>query len=190
MELSSQRIHSPRNPARFIREDPFAFSSGDFADLTLEIGELLEVDVNGIFCVGSGAIGLSFDPDKATGGTLKPFGLDSDLDLAIISSYHFDIAWRDLRNASQPTVEERNELLDKHLSLQRKRLFDGAILTDRLLPVLSFGNKWITALTRVEQTASVQLNREVSVKAWIYRDYWSLRNYVSLGLSRCQGKLR
>ena len=76
------------------------------------------------------------------------------LTLPLGPSAHFETAWRDLGVASQPTLEERNQLIQEHISHQRKRLFDGAILTDKLLPVLSFGNEWISSIVKITEAIS------------------------------------
>jgi hypothetical protein len=175
---------------RFLRPDPYAFQDADFRAVIRLISDSLEVDANGIYCVGSGAVGLSLDPDKISAGKLKVFDQGSDIDIAVISSSHFETAWRDLRVASQPTLEEKSDTLLQHLSLQRKRIFDGAILTDRLLSELSFGNHWVSSLVKVEEEVSKRLGRETDVHVWIYRDYWSVRNYVSGGIVKCQEKLK
>ncbi|MGA2528892.1 MAG: hypothetical protein ABSG36_06980 [Acidimicrobiales bacterium] len=174
----------------YLRLDPFAFREVGFRPIISLISDQLSVDANGIYCAGSGAIGLSLNPDKISDGRLKPFDNQSDLDVAVISSAHFETAWRDLRIASQPTLEERNQLIQEHISHQRKRLFDGAILTGKLLPVLSFGNEWISSIVKVTETISRVMEREVDVRIWIYRDYWSVRNYVSEGVVKCQRKLK
>jgi hypothetical protein len=173
----------------FLRPDPFAFQHAEFRPARRLISDLLGVDLNGIFCVGSGAIGLSLDPDKISRGRLKAFDDRSDLDIAVISSVHFETAWRDLRVACQPTLQEQNALIARHIPLQRKRLFDGAILADRLLPVISFGNDWIGSLVKIGEDISKRLDREVDVHMWIYLDYWSVRNYVSGGIVKCQQRL-
>ncbi|GAA1110341.1 hypothetical protein [Nocardiopsis metallicus] len=172
----------------FLRNDPYSFKDtpDGFRSTAALIANSLEVDRNGIFCIGSGAIGLSLNPSKAKFGKLKRFDIESDIDLAVISEYHFETAWRDLRKASQPTLGYMEELVRDNISWQRRRLFDGTILAHKLLPALSFGPSWMTALVGVEEHISRLLDREISLGIWIYRDYWSLRNYVSDGLVKCR----
>jgi hypothetical protein len=170
----------------FLRTDPFAFKPHSFRSTVRLITEGFDVDPNGVFCIGSGAIGLSLNPAKIAEGQLKAFGASSDLDLAIISEVHFETAWRDLRKAAQATSVEIDDVILQNLKWQKKRFFDGAIIANKLLPALSFGNQWITATPRVAQEISILLDREVEVNYWIYRDYWSLRNYVAAGIVRCR----
>lgn len=172
----------------FLRPDPYAFSSvsKSFNDLACDIADSLEVDRNGVFCIGSGAVGLSLNPKKIMSGQLKRFGADSDLDLAVISSRYFDVAWRDLLEATQPHLNEIPEEIERNLTWQKKRLFDGAILTNKLLSSLSFGTKWLGAIDRIGENLATSLDRNVIVNLWIYRDYWSLRNYIARGVVACQ----
>lgn len=190
---SESEVITAENPPdwidrHFLRQDPFIFSdaSSTFHDIACRVASELEVDRNGIFCIGSGAIGLSVNPLKLTNGHLKRLDADSDLDLAIISARHFELAWQDLLRATQPHLEQVSKELEETLTWQRKRLFDGAILANRLLGTLSYGKSWIPALDRVSESITIALDRNVRVEAWVYRDYWSLRNYVAKGIVRCQ----
>jgi len=129
------------------------------------------------------------NPEKVTdNGNLKPFDEDSDLDLAIVSNRYFEEAWRSLREQDQPSLKPIGKNAEKALGHQRKRLFDGAILTNKILHLLPFHKQWTLGLVKVSQTGSVLLNRELEVNPWIFRDYWSLRNYVSKGIVGCQSK--
>lgn len=173
----------------FLRADPYAFRDVGFKSIAALVTREFGVDPNGVFCIGSGAVGLSLNPGKIQEGSLKAFDSSSDLDLAFISEVYFEQAWRDLREASQPTVEEISERLQENIRWQRRRFFDGAILTNKLLPDLSFGSKWHSAEVRLEEAISILLDREVPVNYWLYRDYWSVRNYISNSITRCQRSL-
>ncbi|GAA3616997.1 hypothetical protein GCM10022223_36890 [Kineosporia mesophila] len=170
----------------FLRSDPFAFPNSDFRKFVRLVSDQLQVDPNGIFCIGSGAIGLSSNPGKVSGRNLKPFDEKSDLDIAVISEVHFEQAWRDLRNKAQPSLDPMDKLVKENISWQRKRFFDGAILINKLLPVLSFGSSWIAAIERIQERTSILLDRNIDVEIWVYRDYWSVRNYVAQGIVECK----
>ncbi len=176
--------------AHFLRADPYAFrGSTGFRPVVALISTTLDVDANGVFCIGSGAIGLSLNPAKVTDARLKSFDVDSDLDLAIVSEVHFETAWRDLRRATQAVLDEIPFELTEHLDWQRKRFFDGAIVAHNLLPFLSFGSVWLANLVRLSEGVAVLLDREVQINVWIYRDYWSLRNYVATSIVRCRARM-
>jgi predicted nucleotidyltransferase len=57
-----------------------------------------------------------------TNGHLKAFDSESDLDIAVISARHFELAWRELLVATQPHLTEISEEVEKNLQWQRKRL--------------------------------------------------------------------
>jgi hypothetical protein len=170
----------------FLRRDPFAFRDVGFQPVLTKIAEELEVDPNGIFCVGSGAVGLSVNPNNVSAARLRRFDVGSDLDVALISEVHFEQAWRDLRRATLPSTEPISANLEKHLSWQKKRFFDGVILANKLIEELTFGARWKPALVRIEEQVARALDREVDVEVWIYRDYWSVRSYVMNGIIRCR----
>jgi len=173
--------------AEYLRHDPYAFEGHDFRKVARSAAGLLDVDPNGIYCLGSGAVGLSLNPAKIQAdGSLKRFDSESDLDLAVISSHYFDLAWRDLRRASQPTLNALDKDFRDRLSHQRKRLFDGAVLADKVMPMLTFRESWHRALGQLSQQIAITLDRNVPVHVWIYRDYWGVRNYVSEGILKCR----
>ena len=180
---------------RFLRADPFAFShsSGNlFGEFVHESADAFEVDPNGIFCVGSGAVGLSLSPNKIRTNQLKRFDKDSDIDLAIISSFHFEQSWRDLRIAGHKaygSIPSKNLLA--RLDHQRARMFDGAIVANRLLSRLSFGPSWLAAHKRLQLdwTDRIGLSGKGGINLWIYRDYWSVRSYVADGIMKCTRRI-
>lgn len=137
------------------------------------LGAELEVDPLCIVVVGSTAVGVSLSPreDKR----FLPYHDESDVDVAVISPRHFDEAWRWLRalgplDALKGRPDEA-DLLGWH---RRSLVFDGTIATDRLLPYLPFGAAWQSALGHAARRAPT-LDRDV--KARIYRDFESLRDY-------------
>ncbi len=170
----------------YLRPDPFAFSEGEFGAIIRLISTSFDVDPNGIYCIGSGAIGLSLNPSKVERGQLKGFSPTSDIDLALVSDYHFFQAWRDLRVATQPTISEIDELVSKNITWQKKRLFDGATIASKLLPALTFAPRWLPGHEQLKMAVARELGGERDVNYWIYRDYWSLRNYISKSIELCR----
>lgn len=134
------------------------------------LAEALSVDPYAICIVGSAATGVSLSPSK--GFTL--FHERSDIDVAVISSYHFDVAWRKIRHlSSQPNMlsKTKRENIWKH---RRGLLFDGCIATDKILGMLDYGPAWRDALLRAGKEPPVVGHK---VKARLYRDFESLRAY-------------
>ncbi len=88
------------SPGQFVEEFlfdriPHIFSGSrqKFIDWKRILGEKIDVDPACITLVGSAATGISLNPNK----NFKAFGEDSDVDVAVVSSLHFNIAWRYLR---------------------------------------------------------------------------------------------
>lgn len=171
----------------FLRCDPYAFRGANFQEFVLTCVSSLGVDPNGVYVIGSGAVGLSLNPSKISGGRLKGFDGSSDLDVALVSEVHFERAWRNLREQAHPaSVDEMEQELADAMGHQRKRFFDGAILANKLLPYLDFGEVWVSSLVKVSEVAAKALDREIEVNCWIYRDYWSVRSYVANGIVKCK----
>lgn len=154
---------------------PAIFASREqYAAWRSMVGRGLQVDPLNLVVVGSTCVGVSLSPKKEK--FLKPCHAESDVDLAVVSPYHFDEAWRTLRSWG-PVEKLRLRSRDEAdlLAWHRKRLvFDGTIATERLLGHLHFGPQWGSVLGRAGSSEPTQ-NRDV--KARLYRDFESLRAY-------------
>lgn len=143
----------------------------------------LSVDPFAIVIVGSAATGQSLNPLK----NFSPFTSHSDVDVAVVSARHFDEAWRWLRELGPldalAALPFEKEMLRWHRS---NLVFDGTIATERLLDRLPFGATWTTALARA--SAPSPINGRI-VKARIYRDFESLRNYHVRNITKLQSSL-
>ncbi len=74
------------------------------------LGDKLHVDAHDLVMVGSACAGLSLDP----WGSLDSFSSSSDIDVAVISERHFEIAWRWIRSVDPHSIyfnaKERNAI--------------------------------------------------------------------------------
>lgn len=178
----------------FLRSDPFAFQTPEgniFREFVHEAAQAFDVDPNGIYCIGSGAIGISMNPKNIEMGRLKRYGSGSDLDIAVISQFHFDQAWRDLRVLSHKAyTPATSSTLRRKLDHQQSRLFDGAIVANKLMSNLTFGTTWSLQLRRLQFEWQERLDSSGGINMWIYRDYWSVRSYVAEGIQKCIDTLR
>jgi hypothetical protein len=153
---------------------PYIFSGVESSVLwrwKQDLASRLDVDPKNILVTGSAAVGISTNPSKG----LKPFDAGSDIDVAVVSTYHFDVAWRALRSLGARELSltsEQKYAIQMHM---RRLIYWGTIATDRVLPLLPFGQSWLHALTHIA-TVEPTLNRDV--KARIYRDYASVRAYL------------
>ena len=65
------------------------------------LSRAIEVDPACISFVGSSAVGVSLNPSSG----FKMFDADSDIDVGIISHYHFTVSWRYLRTQGHRRME-------------------------------------------------------------------------------------
>lgn len=134
----------------------------------LLLAEKIHVDSCSIVFVGSSCTGFSLAPHK----NFKPFNEESDIDIAVISHYYFDVAWRELReiNIIAQTPDVQSSIKD-----HRERLiYWGTIATDKILGLMPFGEQWLEAISEL-QKIDLFANREIKFR--LYRDYESLRAY-------------
>ena len=79
-----------------------------------KLGELVEVDPACLSVVGSAGLGMSLNPSKG----FRVFDERSDVDIAVVSHYHFTVSWRFLRaNGHLRThVDEKTRIAwDEHM---------------------------------------------------------------------------
>lgn len=151
---------------------PFPFN-GDAKSYELwrnKLAALVEVDSSEILITGSGAFGISLNPYK----NYRAFDEKSDIDVAIVSEYFFNVSWRYLRNlgaAKHAMTPAAKQSVRDHVE---KYIYWGTIATDKLLPYMPFGKKWMYAL---EEMSKESPTNGRSIKARIYKDFDSLRAY-------------
>jgi len=134
------------------------------------LSKLINVDSKAISIIGSACVGFSLNPCK----NYRLFNKDSDIDIAIISHHHFDLAWHYLRNLGSSIYRlDRNQRssVDDHI---HRLIYWGTIATDKILPILPFGKDWTIALAKMALIQPSE-GREINVR--VYKDFESLRAY-------------
>lgn len=135
-----------------------------------ELSRRLNIDSKAIIFTGSSSCGFSLNPRK----NYREFSETSDIDLALISNHHFDIAWRTLRNIGTKifdlTPKQKNSYYD-HIN---RLIYWGTIATDKILELLPFGNEWSIQLMELSQLPPAN-GRVINIR--IYKDFESLRAY-------------
>lgn len=163
---------------------PYAFS-GDMSswiEWKTKLAEYLQVDPRDIVITGSGAIGYSLNPNKS----FRPFDASSDIDTGVISPYHFELAWRYLRQL-RPSWLSLPARSKKAIEIHRKSyVFSGTIATDIILGLLPFGSAWQAALDNMGKIAPT-VGREVKLR--IYKDFDALRNYQAYNIEQLRNEL-
>lgn len=146
------------------------------------LGSKIGVDSRAIAITGSASVGFSLNPEK----NLKIFSAASDIDVAIISQYHFDIAWHFLRNLGTKihsfSQREKNAIEDHRTRL----IYWGTIATDKIIQLLPFGQQWVNALNEMSDFAPTKGHE---VNARIYKDFEALRAYSLNNLRQIKEKI-
>lgn len=150
----------------------------DYVDWKTALAEGLSVDPYSLLVVGSAATGVTLNPNK---GVFREFSAASDVDVAVVSYYHFEVAWKTLRElgsrGSIPTRAERRGRKQHRGSL----VFDGTIATDWFIEFLPFRDEWREAFRSAEGELPEPGHE---VKARIYRDLDALREYQVRNIRR------
>ena len=146
----------------------FASDYATFIETKISLGKKLGVDSCAIVFVGSSSTGFSLNPSK----NFKKYDDKSDIDIAIISNYHFNIAWHCIRNidknSQMPIVKSA---IDDH---RQRLVFWGTIATDKLLGILPFGKSWAAAIDELKKNPIFE-DRKINFR--LYQDHDSLRAY-------------
>ncbi len=160
----------------------FADNRSLFIEWKRALGAAIEVDPACLTVVGSAAVGCSLNPIK----NFKAFDEASDVDVAVVSHYHFTVAWRYLRTNSvrRMQIDERTRIAwDEHV---KRYIYWGTIATDKLLGVLPFGLQWLNSQTRM---SSIDPTKGRVVNLRIYTDYESLRSYQVMSVKNVRDSL-
>lgn len=163
---------------------PFLFEGdlGLWISWKTALGRKIEVDPHDIVLTGSSALGFSLSPYK----NFKEFNEASDIDCGIISSYHFDVAWRHLRKL-RPSWLSLPGASRRAIEVHRKNyVFAGTIATDSILGILPFGIEWQKALEGMSEIAPTTGR---NVKLRIYKDYEALRQYQAHNIANLRNDL-
>jgi hypothetical protein len=163
---------------------PFAFNSdlSSWIRWKTSMARLLEVDPQDIVLIGTAALGYSLNPNKS----YKVFDGASDIDCGVISQYHFEIAWRYLRQI-RPSWLSLPSSSKRAIEMHRKSyVFSGTIASDSILALLPFGSKWQSALDEMSKSPPT-VGRVVKLR--IYKDYDALRYYQTLGIEKLRNQL-
>ena len=130
----------------------------------------LNVDASAVLITGSAAFGVSLNPNK----NYRFFNAESDIDVAVVSDYHFTEGWRTLRSIGPAMHRMPPKVKQSIVDHVQRYIYWGTIATDKILHLLPFGKQWAKTL---EEMAKIEPTLGRSVKIRVYRDLDSLRAY-------------
>lgn len=177
------------DPRAFVSEHllertPFAFEgdSGAWAKYRLIMADKLEVDAQEIVLMGSAGLGFSLNPKK----DFSAFHIESDFDFGVVSSHHFDLAWRYLRQARVQWLTLPVEVKRAIRQHRQNYVFAGTIAANWFLAILPFGKIWQSALDDMYGIGPSS-GRNISLR--IYKDFDSLRFYQADNVRRLRDRI-
>lgn len=186
---AAKRAAADLQPGDFVQEYllgryPFIFSSsGDsFATFRYEIARALQVHASDLGLVGSAQLGFSLNPDHL----LRDFRGESDLDVVVVSSVLFDIAWQDLlaHSSSVSGLEEDERRLFRKT---QENFFHGYLRPDRIPTKAQLSKDWFPKLAGPFRSP---IAKRHPVKAWLFKSWWHVEAFYKEGLSRIQPTLK
>ncbi|PJZ24887.1 hypothetical protein CH352_11850 [Leptospira hartskeerlii] len=136
----------------------------------ITLSHLLEIDSKEIIFTGSSCLGFSMNPNK----NFKDFDQKSDVDIAIISHYHFDMSWFTLRHLGTKFYDlnyVEKASLDDH---KNRLIYWGTIATDKILQLLPFSKQWMEAVSKLQNLMPID-GKEINFR--IYNDFDSFKSY-------------
>ena len=163
---------------------PFVFNEDRITFLRWkeELAERLDIDPKSMVITGSASCGFSLNPFK----DYREYNEKSDIDIAIISELHFDIAWRTLRNLGTKRFDlnaKQKASLKEHVD---RLIYWGTIATDKLLELFPFGLEWTQHLLEMSKKEPAN-DRTINIR--LYKDYDALRAYQVDNLEKLRLKL-
>ncbi len=147
-----------------------------------ELAKKLKIDGKAIIFTGSSGCGFSLNPLK----NYKDFNGESDIDIALISQLHFDIAWHYLRNLGSSRMGLTNKQKASVRDHVTRLIYWGTIGTDKILEILPFGKSWVLALEEMKNIAPIE-GRTINIR--IYKDFEALRAYQTNGFETLRTEL-
>lgn len=163
---------------------PFVFDDNldNYLAWKHRLSDNLAVDPKAITLVGTAAVGTSLNPNK----NFKDFDAESDIDVAIVSQYHFNVLWRWMRGLGAKyhgLPSKARTAVDQH---RGNYIYWGTIATDKLLGHTPLAAEWVPAL---DAMSALEPTKGREIKARVYADFDSLRSYHAQGIETLRQKL-
>lgn len=157
---------------------PFKFDSKrEFLQWRDALAEGFGVDGRDVVLVGSAATGRSLSTRRKRGNRHGVFGRGSDLDIAVVSPHHFDVAWRWFRRTNPLFLTGLDEVGRERFEAHKSHyVYEGIIAADYFLSYLPFGDEWSRAMQQTQVLLPTDLRGRL-MKTRIYRDFASLREH-------------
>lgn len=164
---------------------PHVFEGKDFEYFELKdiIAKHFGIHPNEVLIVGSGKLGFSIAPQKLW----KPFDINSDIDIAIISPKIFEKYWTILRDIDIDTLP-RNVKQDEDYQEFLLYLFKGWLRPDKFNSKHKISNEWFKFFKSLKSIVSE--NKEHDVNAGIYKNFDAFEYYHCKNINRLKNIIK
>lgn len=149
---------------------PYIFKENRLDYLTVKsfISDNIKVDSCSIFFVGSCAVGFSLNPNKL----FKPFDENSDIDIAVISHYFFDVAWRTIQDIDFSSISYPiQQIITEH---RNRYIYWETIALDKIIGIMPFAKEWLETIESLKRLENLN-NRNIAFR--LYRNPEALKRY-------------
>jgi|SRR5579863_1870301 len=151
----------------------FALTAAKYYDVKQAVADALEIHSTAVFMVGSGKLGFSISPQKR----YRPFGDESDFDMAIVSEALYQSLWLELF-----TYFERTAIEDKGT---QKYHFRGWLRPD-LFPEDASLQRCNRLRESVQHLNSTGVAGRYPIKVGVYYSWPFLEGYQLRSLESCK----
>ena len=147
---------------------PYIFKGDEskYFKLKSEISKKFNVHPNEVLMIGSGKLGFSIAPDKLW----KPFDIDSDIDIAIVSEAAFNYYWNELKK-TDIDLFRRDVKTDSKYQEFLLYLFKGWLRPDKFNIKNKLTREWFEYFNSLKSIISE--DKEYKISAGIYKDFES-----------------
>lgn len=181
---------------RILEGDPFIFSDARdvYDSLVHDLSNNLSVAQGSIVAVGSAKLGFSVHPDKFP----RPFGPNSDIDIAVIDHALFDRIWHAIIDWHYPRKGEPLPRTEQEWVRLRRRdiywglfhpdkiRFRGLALPQALVPLRDLSVSWFDTFRRASLSTGLTAH---TVSGRLYRSREHAMMYQVAGLRRIRAAM-
>lgn len=174
---------------KILHGTPFVFREreDDYYEFRKKIANEFKIDFHNVLITGSGKLG--FSPHK-----LKAFDMESDIDVAIISSKLYEEIMNSIVSYQMELRDNRMAVTSREIERYHKFLEYGAIgwMRPDLLPssftIKDLRERWFNFFDSLSNGRSEVGNYKVTAGA--FKSYWHLENYTMSGLEKIQNRYK
>jgi predicted nucleotidyltransferase len=175
-ELGNKTVSEVVNKYIF-RNNPICFSGDEIliSELKRALAEHFNLHTQNIEVVGSAKLGISLSNESLG----RPYNKSSDIDIALVSSELFDLAWLELMKLEsifyKLPQKDRDFLTECLGAISR-----GYISPDKLPTVSNFSKNWWSIFSSLSNQKKYEYTK---IRGRLFKDWWFAEKYYSIQLN-------